>query len=88
MYLKLTSQEYDMVFVSLTIKVLDAITAVKKYRDAHTPKTAPVIIAVASSITSDIKASCYAAGMNGYVLKPVKATDLAKLDALILKSVP
>jgi len=88
MYLKLTSQEYDMVFVSLTIKVLDAITAVKKYRDAHSSKTAPVIIAVASSITSDIKASCYAAGMNGYVLKPVKATDLAKLDALILKSVP
>jgi signal transduction histidine kinase len=84
LYLKLTSQEYNLVFVSLTLKVLDSIVAVKKYRDSH-PNTAtsPIIIAVAVSINANLKASCYAAGMNGYVLKPVKATDLAKLDTLI-----
>jgi signal transduction histidine kinase len=84
LYVKLTSHEYDMVFVSLTLKVLDSIVAVKKFRDSQAnTSTTPIIIAVASSINGNLKASCYAAGMNGYVLKPVKATDLAKLDTLI-----
>ena len=86
LYLKLTSdQDYDMVFVSLTIGVLDGFTAVKKYREKNSPGVGTIIIAVTGSISSGLKESCYACGMNGYILKPINMQDIAKLDNMRLR---
>jgi CheY-like chemotaxis protein/two-component sensor histidine kinase len=86
LYLKLTSdQEYDMVFVSLTIGVLDGFTAVKKYREKTSPGVGTIIIAVTGSISSGLKESCYACGMNGYILKPINMQDITKLDSMRIR---
>lgn len=86
LYLKLTSdQEYDMVFVSLTVGVLDGFTAVKKYREKTSPGVGTIIIAVTGSISSGLKESCYACGMNGYILKPINMQDITKLDTMRIR---
>ncbi len=87
LYLKLTSdKEYDMVFVSLTIGVLDGLTAVKKYRERTSPGgVGTLIIAVTGSISAGLKDSCYASGMNGYILKPIRMQDIAKLDKMRMR---
>jgi signal transduction histidine kinase len=82
LYVKLTTQTpqtaYQIVFVSLTIDILDGITAIKRYKQLVQPQPQPVIIAMTTQQLSsqDVKDQCYAAGMNAYLIKPITASDI------------
>jgi CheY-like chemotaxis protein len=77
LYIKLTSRAsvYQMVFVNVHIGVLDGITVVKRYKQTV---LSPVIhtMIIGMSDNHDLKDQCYDAGMNGYIVKPVKQKDL------------
>ena len=77
LYIKLTSRAsvYQMVFVNVHIGVLDGITVVKRYKQTV---LSPIIhtIIIGMSDNHDLKDQCYDAGMNGYIVKPVKQKDL------------
>ena len=80
-----SSAAFDIVFVTLSIPILDGIKAIKKYRQTISDNSKyresnMLIIAVSSSITQEIKTQCYAAGINGYILKPINIKDLEKID--------
>ncbi len=87
LYVKLTTQtpqtKYQIVFVSLSIDILDGITAVKRYKQLQATQApaaqSPVIIAITTQQQSsqDLKDQCYAAGMNAYLIKPITANDVS-----------
>ena len=70
---KLESQDYDLVLMDCQMPGLDGFEATRRIRD---PQSAvrnhqiPVIAMTANAMTGD-QQECLAAGMNGYVAKPV-----------------
>ena len=77
---------YDIVLMDMEMPEMDGITATRRIR-AERPDSAPAlwIIALTAHALSGDRERCLAAGMNDYVSKPVKLTDLrAALDRVPL----
>jgi len=73
----LAVQDFDIVLMDVQMPVMDGYTATQQIRN-HFPvpkKDIPVVALTASVIRSDLD-KCRAAGMNDYVPKPYKASEL------------
>jgi len=74
---------YDLVLMDLHMPRLDGIGATRRirmYRPGHRPR----IIALTASATDESRRACVAAGMDGFLAKPVEAADLAQVIDRIL----
>jgi PAS domain S-box-containing protein len=77
---------YDVVLMDMHMPVMDGLEATRRIRSELTAQQQPYIIAMTASVTTEDRAACAEAGMDGYLPKPVRAADLA--DALACVPAP
>ncbi|MEM8901856.1 MAG: response regulator, partial [Bacteroidota bacterium] len=70
---------YDLIFMDLNMPVMDGITSTVKVRANQDIKHQPIIIAMTANAFSDDKERCMEAGMNDYLSKPAKISDITEL---------
>jgi CheY-like chemotaxis protein len=72
---------FDLVLMDVQMPVLDGLDAARRIRALPDPKLAriPIVAITANAMRGDDEA-CFAAGMDGYVTKPISAATL--LDAV------
>jgi signal transduction histidine kinase/DNA-binding response OmpR family regulator/HPt (histidine-containing phosphotransfer) domain-containing protein len=68
-------QPYDIVLMDMQMPVMDGVTASRLIRETYDPQTLPVVAMTANAMQAD-KDRCLAAGMNGFVSKPINPDEL------------
>ena len=66
----------DLVFMDLQMPVMGGIEATQIIRSTYHLPRQPVIIALTGHALSGVKESCFEAGMDGYLTKPVSIDDV------------
>ncbi len=72
---RLSEGEFDLILTDVQMPVMDGITATEKIRHDLNNKSIPIIAMTANTSPFD-KNECLAAGMNGFVDKPLKPQRL------------
>jgi len=62
---------YDAVLMDMNMPVMDGLEATRRIRALPPPRSEIPIVAATAAATPDEVARCMAAGMNGYVAKPI-----------------
>ena len=70
---------YDLIFMDLNMPVMDGITSTLQLRANEDIHHQPIIIAMTANAFSDDKERCMEAGMNDYLSKPAKISDITEL---------
>ncbi len=76
------SRPYDLVFMDVRMPVLDGLTATRRIRALPGPAARVPIVAMTANAMAGDEAACLAAGMDGYVAKPV---DRQRLDEAVAR---
>ncbi len=74
------ANDYDLIFMDMQMPVMDGLSAARAIRIQLGDKV-PIVAMTANAFVDD-ELACLAAGMNGYLAKPV---DVSKLHACVLK---
>ncbi|GAA3303036.1 response regulator [Dactylosporangium vinaceum] len=69
--------QYDVVLMDVQMPVLDGLDATRRIRAELAPDRQPYIIALTASALIEDRAACEAAGMDDYLTKPMRPTDLS-----------
>ncbi len=78
---------YDLILMDVQMPDLDGLEAARQIR-AERNDGAPVIIALTANVLGDEEARCLAAGMNGFLTKPLRLDTLATaIDRWLPRSV-
>ena len=80
------SNDYDLILMDVNMPVMDGITATERIRDLSNHKNHIPIIALTANAMLEDKERCLAAGMNGFISKPIRLDTLGKVIAEILHS--
>jgi signal transduction histidine kinase/CheY-like chemotaxis protein/predicted nucleic acid-binding protein len=72
----LRANSYDVVLMDVQMPVLDGLEATHRIRIDLPPDDQPYIVAMTANAMSGDREACLAAGMDGYVSKPVQVGDL------------
>ncbi len=67
---KVQETNYDLVLMDMQMPVMDGVTATREIRAIESLVQPPILAMTANVMQSDFD-RCYAAGMNGYVTKPI-----------------
>ncbi len=81
----IAAQRFDVVLMDMQMPVMDGITATLRIREQEraTGQHTPIIALTANAMAGD-RERCLAAGMDGYLPKPVRSDELiAKIKALL-----
>jgi PAS domain S-box-containing protein len=76
----LKRNRYDLILMDLQMPEMDGLEASRRIASEHDARTRPRIIAITASASAKDRRHCAEAGMDGYILKPVRFEDL--VDAL------
>jgi signal transduction histidine kinase/CheY-like chemotaxis protein len=76
----LERQPYDVVLMDVQMPELDGLDATRRICERWPAESRPRIIAMTANAMIEDREACFAAGMDDYVAKPVRAEELA--DAL------
>jgi signal transduction histidine kinase/DNA-binding response OmpR family regulator len=71
------NHRYDAVLMDLHMPVLDGVAATQAIRALHGSAGAVPIIALTADAFTETRDRCLAAGMNGFLIKPVNVQELA-----------
>lgn len=83
---KLSVEEYDLILMDVKMPHVDGIDATRRIRESFSGHKRHVpIIAVTAGASADDKKNCLSAGMNGFITKPFKETELVKVMGEVLK---
>ncbi len=74
----LERRPYDLILMDIRMPEMDGIAATKEIRQRW-PKKGPKIIAITAYALAGDKEMCLAAGMDGYIAKPVQKEELAEV---------
>jgi signal transduction histidine kinase/CheY-like chemotaxis protein len=66
---------YDLVLMDMQMPVMDGVTASRLIRETYGAEVLPIVAMTANAMQAD-KDRCMAAGMNGYVSKPINPEEL------------
>ena len=69
-------ERFDVVLMDLQMPVLDGISATRRIRAEVPPDRQPRIVAMTANVLAEDRNACFAAGMDDYLPKPVRDTDL------------
>jgi two-component system sensor histidine kinase/response regulator len=68
-------RHFDIVLMDLQMPVMDGVTATRKIREWETSGHIPIVALTANAMTGD-RELCEAAGMDGYLTKPIEVERL------------
>lgn len=68
--------DYDLVFMDIQMPGMDGIEATTQIRDQSGPSRHVPIMALTANVFPETRQKCEAAGMNGFIQKPVSKADL------------
>jgi PAS domain S-box-containing protein len=77
----LERQPYDLIFMDVQMPEMDGLEASRRIRIDIPQERQPMIIAMTANAIAGYRDECLAAGMNGYITKPIRKSKL--VDALI-----
>jgi two-component system, sensor histidine kinase and response regulator len=77
----LATQDFDLVLMDAQMPVMDGLTAAKKIREGEKRTAGIPIIALTAHAMKGDRERCIAAGMDGYVSKPIDRLALAEAIA-------
>ncbi len=81
---QLAAERFDVVLMDVNMAGTDGLVATRRLRSLPGPNRAtPVVAVTGATETRDVEA-CYAAGMNGWVAKPLEARELYAALASVL----
>ncbi|HEX2559085.1 response regulator, partial [Phenylobacterium sp.] len=72
----LASEPFDLVLMDLAMPRLGGLPATRRLRASSSRGRDVAVIALTASDSDEDRAACLAAGMNGFVSKPVDAREL------------
>ncbi|QWU15503.1 Signal transduction histidine kinase [Paenibacillus sophorae] len=71
---------YELIFMDLQMPEMDGLKAAQEIREGRRHDLrSPVIIAMTAGVVDDIQSRCQAAGMNGYISKPLKLSSIGQI---------
>ncbi len=73
----LERQPYDVVLMDVQMPELDGLDATRRICERWPAETRPHIVAMTANALPEDREACFAAGMNDYVAKPIRAEELA-----------
>ncbi|MNC66259.1 Sensor histidine kinase RcsC [compost metagenome] len=77
---------YEFIFMDLQMPVMDGLTATSRIRaGSGVSAEKAVIIAMTANVMEGIQSRCKAAGMDGYISKPLK---LSSIKQMIIRYAP
>ncbi|NNE70303.1 MAG: response regulator [Rhodothermales bacterium] len=68
--------EYDCILMDVQMPGIDGLEATRRIRQDRGPTRRPRIVAMTATATTEDKQECLAAGMDGYISKPVRMEEL------------
>ena len=71
--------QYDLVLMDVEMPEVDGLAATREIRSRLTPDQQPVIFGLTAHATTEYRDICLAAGMNGYLTKPLDREKLRDL---------
>lgn len=74
----LDRQEYDIVFMDWNMPEMDGITATQKIRERYGNPEKPWIVAMTAHAMKDHQQTCFEAGMNDFIAKPIDCNSIAQ----------
>ncbi|MBC7367199.1 MAG: CHASE domain-containing protein [Undibacterium sp.] len=74
-------QPYDIVLMDVQMPEMDGLEATRQIKASTLPSRMPWIIALTANAMEGDREQCVAAGMDDYLSKPIKTTDLAAVLA-------
>jgi CheY-like chemotaxis protein len=69
------AQAYDIVLMDMQMPVMDGVTASRMIRETFSAVVLPIVAMTANAMQAD-KERCLAAGMNGFISKPINPDEL------------
>lgn len=82
----LSVEDVDLVFMDLSMPVMDGFETVRRYRSTAQADRQIPIIALTAHTTQEDRRRCYEVGMNALIAKPLNATNVDSVIALIHNS--
>lgn len=81
-------KKYDIVFMDVQMPEMDGITATQKLREREGNKATvqPVIIALTASALKGDREMCLQAGMDHYLIKPLKLEELSEMLETVIST--
>jgi CheY-like chemotaxis protein/HPt (histidine-containing phosphotransfer) domain-containing protein len=73
----LERKPYDVVLMDVQMPELDGLDATRRICEQWSAESRPHIIAMTANALPEDREACFAAGMNDYVAKPIRAEELA-----------
>ena len=75
----LRRQSYDLVLMDVQMPEMDGVEATRRIRQEWPGDSGPRIVAITANAFKSDREQCLAAGMNGYVTKPIQFRELQAL---------
>lgn len=69
---------FDLILMDIQMPIMDGYTATKKIRKLPGSVAQTPIMALTAHAMQDEREKCFAAGMNGYITKPINPIDLSR----------
>lgn len=76
---KLKEKKYNLIFLDLKMPKLDGLEAIQKIRNTQLSDNAPIVIAMSSNSSLQVKENCFRLGMQDFLIKPFQKSQLKKL---------
>ena len=82
---KCKEKSYDLILMDINMPVMNGLEATKKIRESDNLSKKAIILALTASTLQEDIDSCKKAGMNDYLIKPIKKEKLQEAIAKWLK---
>ena len=79
----LSAQDIDLVFMDLSMPMMDGFETVRRFRSTTKNVRQIPIIALTAHTTQEDRRRCFEAGMNGLIAKPLNVTSVDTVMALV-----